>query len=145
MKVLLFFLLGLCAITLHFSIRLGVDSLHYFSLKKRADAKIIQWEIRELKNQFALKADYTFEAQEKSWPGSFMLNPPYYLNEMAALSALKERAKENWTTWYNPKNPRDSALEKHFPVGLLIRTLICYGVLVYFLFLKRKIKLAEIS
>lgn len=142
MKVLLFFFLGLGAITLHFSIRLGVDCLHYFSLKKGARAEIVQWEIMELKNRFALKADYTFKSQEKSWRGSFTLNPPHYLNEMAALSALKERAKESWTAWHNPKNPQVSALEKSFPTALLIRTVICYGVLTYFLLLKRKLKSA---
>lgn len=145
MKTQLFFFLGVCAITLHFSIRFGVGALHYFSLKNGSAAQIIQWEIVEIKNRYALKADYTFECQKKNCTGSFTLNPPHYLNEMAALEALKMKAKESWTAWHNPKNPQVSALQKDFPTGLLIRTLICFGVLIYFLNLKRKIVLSNIS
>ncbi len=140
MKIQLFFFLGVCAITLHFSILFGRDAYRYFSLNEGAKARILQWEIVEIKNRYALTADYTFEAQNKSWLGAFTLMPPHYLNEMAALSALKERAKENWTAWHNGKNPQISALEKSFPTGLLVRTLICYGVLAYFFALKRKVE-----
>jgi len=145
MKIFLFFLMGVIAITLHFTIRLGGESLHYFSLKKQAKAKITQWEIVEIKGRFALKAGYTFEAQEKNCPGSYTLNPPHYLNEGAALSGLKEKAKESWTVWYNPKNVKTSALEKSFPVGLLIRTFICFSVLIYFITLRRKVAITETS
>jgi hypothetical protein len=143
MKIQLFFFLGVCAITLHFSILFGKDAYRYFSLNEGAKARIQQWEIVEIKNRFALKADYVFEAQKKNWSGSFTLNPPHYLNEMAALSALKEKAKEGWTAYYNSKKPEVSALEKRFPTGLLIRALICYGVLIYFWLLKRKVEFAN--
>jgi hypothetical protein len=141
MKIQIFFFLGVCAITLHFTILLGIEGARYFSLKEEAKAHIKQWEIEEIKNRFALKADYTFDSQGKSWQGSSTLLPPHYLNEMAALEALKGRAKESWTVWHNPKNPQVSALEKSFPTGLLIRSLICYGVLVYFVLLKRRVAL----
>jgi hypothetical protein len=140
MKVQLFFFLGVCAITLHFSLLFGKDAARYFSLNERAKAHISQWEIVEIKNRYALKADYAFQAQKKNWTGSFTLPPPYYLNEMAALAALKERAKESWTAWHKGKNPQISALEKSFPAGLLVRMLICYGVLGYLLILKRKLE-----
>lgn len=130
--------MGIAAITLHFSIRLGIDLYSYLSLKKSSAARISQWEIVELKGRYALKAEYLFEAQGKNWPGSFILSPPYYLNEAAALSALKEKAKEPFRAWYQPKNPPTSALEKNFPKSLMFRTILCGVVLIYFLFLKRK-------
>lgn len=138
-RIQLFLLLGICAITLHFSIRLGADCFRYFSLKKEGRAQIRQWETIAVKDRFSLKASYVFETQEKTWPGEFTLSPPYYLNEISALSAIKEKAKEAWTVWYNPKNPQISALEKSFPTGLLIRSLICYGVLVYFFCLYKRL------
>lgn len=138
-RIQLFLILGVCAIALHFSIRLGIGCLHYFSLQKQAKAQISQWEIVEMKDRFGLKAKYGFAIQEKTWQGLFTLSPPYYLNEMAALSALKEKAKNSWTVWYNPKNPQISALEKSFPIGLLIRALICYGVLIYFFCLCKRL------
>lgn len=145
-RVQLFFFLGICAITLHFSIRLGGGLFHYLSFENSSIARVSQWEIVEIKGRYGLKADYTFEFQEKNWLGSFAFSPPYHLNEMAALAVLKEKAKEKWTAWYNHKNPQISLLEKNFPKGLLFRTLICYGVLIYFATLKRKMRsVIEIS
>jgi hypothetical protein len=134
-KILIAFLSGLGVIALYFSLHLGYESFQYFTLSKQSKAQISQWEIFPIKDHFAIKANYGFEAQEKIWNDSFTLNPPYYLNEQAALSSLKGMAKENWQAWYNPKNPTHSALERAFPLGLLIRTLICYGILIYFLYL----------
>lgn len=126
---------GVAAISLHFSIRFGSEALQFFLLRGEARAQISQWEIVPIHDRFALKASYGFESQKKTWHGSFILSPPYHLNEPAALSALKAKAKQNWTVWYNPNNPANSALEKHFPVGLLIRALVSYAVLSYFFYL----------
>jgi len=138
-RIQLLLLLGVCAITLHFSIRLGAAFVRYFSLQSQAKAHITQWETVGIKDRFALKASYTFEAQGKTWQGLFTLNPPYYLNEMAAFSALKEKAKESWTVWYHPKKPQLSALQKNFPTGLLIRSAICCGILIYFFCLYKRL------
>lgn len=139
MNLRLIFFLGICAMTLHFSIRVGRDLFHYLALQKKTTALISQWETVEIGERVALKADYTFEAQGKTCRSSYLFSPPYHLNEGAAFSALKQKAKESWTVWYNPKNPSTSALEKAFPTSLLIRTLICYGVIVYFLLLNRRL------
>ncbi len=135
----LLFLIGVSAITLHFTIRFGLECARYFSLQNQTKARISQWEIVEIKDRFALKAAYGFESQEKTWQGVHTLRPPYYLNEVAALSALKEKARGNWTVWYHPQNPRISTLEKNFPTGLLIRSAVCYGVLAYFIYLYKRL------
>lgn len=136
------FFLGVIAITLHFSIQLGLACTDYFSLQKEVKARIVQWETVPVKGRFALLAKYEFENKEKICQGSYTFEPPHYLNEAAAVEALKRMAKENWTAWYDPKNVVHSALEKSFPRGLAVRTAICYGVLVYFFYLyKRLIRL----
>lgn len=137
-KIQVLSICALVAIALYFSVCLGRSCLGYFPLRAQAQAQVVRWEVLEEDDQFSLKADYTFRAQEKNWQGSAVLGGPPYLNEIAALSALKVKAKQPWSAWYNPKNPSFSALEKSFPAGLLVRTLIVYGVLIYFFYLKRK-------
>lgn len=134
-----FLLIGVCAITLHFTIRLSVDAISYFSLQNEGKAQISQWEILPIKDQFAIKAKFEFESQGKIYQGESILSPPFYLNETSALLSLKEKAKLSWNVWYNPKNPSFSALEKSFPWGLLIRAAICYGVIVYFICLYKRL------
>lgn len=138
-RIRIFFMLGIIAMTLHFTIMLGIEVVHYLRLESKANALITQWEIINIKNQFGLKAEYKFNAQEKNWQGAFILSPPYFLNEMAALDALKGLAKNDWNVWYELKNPKISALEKNFPTGLLFRTLICYVVLIYFFYLNKRV------
>lgn len=133
--------MGVCAISLHFSILLGRDLWHYFALDGLAPARVLQWEIVPLKEKFGLKASYGFELQDKTWLGSSVLEPPLYLNEFAALSGLKEKAKEPRNAWYKTGDPAISALEKKFPLNLLIRSLICYGVLIYFFSLYKRLSL----
>ena len=138
-RMQLFFVLGVAAMTLYFTVIFGVELVRYLKLNNRANAHITQWEIVNVKNHFALRADYEFDIQEKNWRNAFTLNPPYFLNEMAALDALKVLAKNDWSAWYQPKNPQISALEKSFPKSFLFRTLICYGVLIYFFYLTKKV------
>lgn len=137
-RVQLFFFCGVCAIGLHFTIRLGAALFHNWALSASAPAQITQWETVPVKDRVALRADYEFRAQEKTWQGQFTLPPPYSLNELAALAELKQGAKKSWVAWYNPNDPRTSALEKSFPSGLFVRALICYGVLIYFFYLYKK-------
>lgn len=132
-------MLGTGSLALFFSLQLVTTCYHYFDLKNQAKAHISQWETVEIKERFVLKANYTFSAKEKTWQASSILNSPYYLNEPAALTALKIKAKENWVVWYSPKNPSRSSLEKQFPLGLAIKTSICFGVLIYFLYLYKKL------
>ena len=125
-------------ISLYFSFQLSVQLFSCVPLAVQAPARVSQWEIEEVKGKFALKAFYSFEAQNKIWKGSCRFNPPYFWNEPSAMAALKAKAKEPVSAWYNPNNPSHSSLEKRFPSSLLFRTIICYGVLIYFFFVRRK-------
>lgn len=136
-----FLLLAAAGASLYFSVCFGQSLFHYVSLQERAQARILRWEVVELKeDRFGIKADYSFRAQNRDWNGVYLLKNSYYLNEFAALSDLKKMAKQEWTVWFNPNHMQTSALEKSFPLSLLIRTLVCYLLLLYFFFLKRKIR-----
>lgn len=139
-RIQLFFILGVMAITLHFSILFGKELTRYLLLNGTTSGKITQWEIIPIGGRFALKADYTFKVQEKNCSGSFLLNPPYYLNEIAALAELKKKAKQPWPIHYRTGNPQISALEKSFPLNLLFRFACCIGVVIYLFFIKYSLK-----
>lgn len=134
------FFLGIVAIALHFTILSIKEIFQYTSLNKETPAHIHQWETVPLKNKFAIKADFTFVVDGKTWPGSFTF-PKLYLNEWAALSELKKGAKKSWISYYH--TPHEPVLEKSFPTSTLFKTAICYGTLAYFLLLRRK--MAKIS
>jgi len=125
----------------YFSVRFMGAVLKYCALKQSGEAHILRWEVKEESGKFPIYGYYYFEAGDASWPGSTRLGEPWHLNENSAVAALKERAKERWTVWFNPQNPSESTLERFFPVGLLIRMIICYIVFSYFvLFVRRSVK-----
>lgn len=140
-RVQLLFFLGVLAITLHFSTLSIKEILQYASLNNHAPAQIKQWETIPLKNKFAIKADFSFIVDGKAWPGSYTFPEPYYLNEWAALSELKKKAKESWIAHY--RAPHQAVLEKTFPASTAVKTVICYAVLLYFGFLRRKYAAAK--
>lgn len=129
-------LLGTALIASPLTYQTVKEFLTYFSLTERAFAQILQWEVEEVSDRFALRGIYTFSYQGNTWKGTSLLPPPYFLNEPAAISALKERAKQSSTAWYNPNNPSLSSLTHIFPTSLFLRTVTCYAVLFYFLLVR---------
>lgn len=136
---------GAALIALYFSISLGVAFWGYFPLSKEANANVFQWEVLEIKEKYPIKATYSFEANGKKWKNSFILPQPWSWNQASAIILLKEKAKQSWRVWYNPNNPTQSALEKHFPYNLFFRTVVCCAVLVYFGLLYRKFLISNRS
>ncbi len=134
---------GVGVIALYFTARFGVALCHYFPLRGQAKAQLNRWEVEEAGDRFVLKGDYSFEVQKNIWHNSSILGKSYY-SEAAAVAALKKMAMNSWTVWYSPRNPKMSALEKEFPYSFLARTLICYGVCIYFIFLNRKIRSVDL-
>src|SRR5271170_2177594 len=97
-----FLLLLGAAVSGYFSYRLASSLFAYCPLVSQAEAHIVRWEVKEMGGEFALKAAYSFEAQEKNWSGASILAKPWHLNEASAIAALKDRAKHKWTVWFNP-------------------------------------------
>ncbi len=122
----------------YFSFRTSLALIDFFTFKESAPAFISHWEIKETKGKFPLKAYYSFEANGNVWQGATRVSGPWDLNEAAAVASLQKKAKETWTAWFNPNDPSKSTLEKEFPSGLLVRTSICYGVILYFILFFRR-------
>lgn len=131
-------LLG-AAVSVYFSCRLAAPLLSYCHLTSQSEARIVRWEVNEIEGKFALKASYVFDAQGIVYSGASTLKRPWHLNEASAVAALKEKARLKWIVWFDPSKPTQSALEKEFPAGLMIRTLLSYSVLVYFIIIIRKV------
>ena len=127
------------AISGYFSIRAASSLITFYTLKQTAPAQILQWEVKESKGKFPIKGTYSFQWDNKTWKGETVLSKPWHLNEPAAIHSIQENSKHKWTAWFNPNNPLKSSLERPFPTGLLVRTAICYSILIYFLIIFRKI------
>lgn len=139
-----FFFAAMLPFVFYFSFLLARDSLAYFSLSSTGKASVFQWEVVEIKGKYPIKASYSFNVDGKVWKNTFTFAKPWSWNQASAIELLKERAKQNWTVWYQPKNPAVSVLEKKIPLNLFFRTLVCYIIFIYFLFLrKRFFKLSE--
>jgi hypothetical protein len=112
--------------------------IDFFTFKQAAFAHISRWEIKEAKGKFPLTGYYSFEVNGRVWHGATRLAGPWHLNEASAVAALQEKAKANWVVWFNPNDPSKSSLENSFPSGVLVRTLICYSVILYFILFFRR-------
>lgn len=133
-RVKILFFLGVCTITLHFTILFAKEWIHYLRLKYTAPAHIQKWEIIPLKKEFAVRADFTFD----KGAGTYIFPSPHFPNEWAALSEMKKWAKQSWNAYYN--DPEMAVLQKQFPLNLLFRMSICCGVLIYLFILRNKLK-----
>lgn len=122
----------------YFAIRATGALFDYIVLKESADARVLRWEIKEMKGKFPLTASYSFEAKGAVWQGVTRLGEPWHLSEGAAVSALKGKAKEKWTVWFNPDYPEHSTLERSFPTGFILRTVIAFAVVGYFIIIFRR-------
>ena len=125
------------AISGYFSIRAASSLISFCTLKQPAPAKILQWEVKESKGKFPIKGTYSFQWDNKTWKGETVLSQPWHLNEPAAIASIQNKSKQGWSAWFHPNNPLKSSLERPFPIGLLIRTAICYSVLIYFIIISK--------
>jgi hypothetical protein len=130
------FLFVLAALTTYFLTLFGAGFVRYFSLNESAQAQILQWEVIEDQRGYVLKARYAYLGHV----GEYVFDSPCYLNEPAAVMALKEKAKKSYFAWYHPNKSSISFLEVHFPINYLIKTLISLSALIYFWYLFKRLK-----
>jgi hypothetical protein len=127
------------AVMAYFGTKFGLKAWDYLSMTKEAPAKILQWEIEEKGAHFQIKAIYEYKCQEKILLGKKNLPGPLFLNELAAVNALKDKSKESFTAHYDPKNPTSSSLERVFPVNYSVRFALSFLVLIYFFFFQNNL------
>jgi len=138
-RIQLLLILGVSAMTLLFTLQLGEALYGYLTHNRRVSAHVYQWETAEIKDKFTVTASYRYTFKEINREGVYTFAPPYYLNEQAAAYAIRDKAKQPQFVWVNAKNPTQSKLERIFPLSLSVRALICYGVLIYFFCLYKRL------
>ncbi len=118
--------------------RLGWDLSIYFSLTEQSPAKVTRWEIGEKGSRYGATAVYEYTFQDQIFRGKTTLQDAW-MSEAGALSEIKEKSLNGWVAHYNPENPVQSSLEKRFPMGYLVRSGLCFCVLIYFYMLRKKL------
>ncbi|HSW72850.1 MAG TPA: hypothetical protein VLG44_05535 [Chlamydiales bacterium] len=126
----------------YFTFVFGKDFFEYISYNSRVPAKILEWQVREMKNgKFAVAAKFSYQINENSYVGLTVIKDRHFLNDYAAMHAVKNKeiALEE-AAWVSPHSPEKSTLQRRFPTNLLIKLLIVYGVISYFSFLKTSVE-----
>jgi hypothetical protein len=131
-------LLASCSISAYFGGKCAWEAWIYSSLTGKTPAKILRWNIEEEGSRYAIWADYEYDCQGKTLTQVERLPGPLFLNEEAAIAAMKVASKKAMTAYYDPSHPARSSLARTFPVNYGVRFAISCFVLVYFWLFKRK-------
>lgn len=130
------FLTVIVAATLWYTISAIYAYYSYSHLKAQTSLSALDWEIiHESDEDFPVKAVYTFEFKDKSYPGSTTFTDIPYRNQWAAEQAIKDLSGRQWKVWFDPHNPHHSSLEKSFPFKEIISAIFLWGLILYFLWL----------
>jgi len=122
-----------------FLITAASDVWGYLRLEKKSIATVNDWKIIEKgSSQFALRANYTFNAQGKTYTGKTTLSKPYHLNRLSAEKQVKIYAAHHWPVWYQRGHPENSSIEHLFPLKKCLYTLVVLGVFFYFVYLRNR-------
>lgn len=132
------FILFSVLVTGFLGFRLAQEACWYASLKERAPAKILRWDIEEKRSRFSVSVVYEFFHKDKNLIGSCELYDRLFMNDATALAAIRDMAKQNWTVHYSAHKPKNSSLIRKFPTGYAVRFLISLLVLIYFLSIRNK-------
>ncbi|KPK33132.1 MAG: hypothetical protein AMS24_02140 [Chlamydiae bacterium SM23_39] len=128
------------AISIYFVSKTYLEFIKYKSLNKKSLAKITEWEITENKGVFTLSAKYDYFVEGKNFSGKIFFENKKFFNYQAAFEELNKLAKKKWEVWYSSKNFEISNIEKHFPIKNGIYSIISVIIFIYFIFLKKRIK-----
>lgn len=131
-----------CLIALFFSCRFALAYGSYLLLSARTEGVIQQWEVLDRGAGSAIRAHYQYQVGGKGYTGGYTFSKNYW-NEGVAVQALKELSQTSKNVFYHPGAPERSALERDFPKGLLIKALVCWSVLLYFVLLSKKVNNIE--
>lgn len=117
--------------------------IQIYPLTKRVLAHVEKWQVEQMHSEhFRLRAIYSFKEGSRVFKGDTLLLG-VYRNEMSAIRGLQRLAKEPQTAWFDPLNPRQSSLEKHFTWNLFARAMLSTLVSFYFIYIyfKRRFNL----
>jgi hypothetical protein len=128
------FLGGVLAITLWFTGDATLKLYRYLSLKKQIPAKAVSWSIKEIdEDLYYPHAHYSFIVKDREYESDQTLKSLTYRNPWAAEEGLEDLNKKQWHVWYDPKYPKYSSLENHFPLKETLSAGVLIGLTLYFL------------
>lgn len=123
----------------YFAIATGLEAWNWICLDGQIPAKVTRWEVEETGSRYLIWADYDYVVEGRRFSGRTRLSGAPLISEGAALSRIRERSRDGWVAFYATSKPSFSSLEKLFPKGNFIKSIISFCVLIYFYVLKKKL------
>jgi len=109
---------------------------NYIRLGAKAPAKEITWTVEpRTDEQFLLKANYSFNANNQVYTGNSVVEERGYWNRYSAEKGVEDFSKKKWNIWYNSNDPTHSSLQKNFPLKECVSAAIMWAIVFYFLWL----------
>lgn len=134
-----FYLLILSALTVVvviFGLDAGKKLIAYTSMREVGEAKEIKYSLlQESEESYKLQASYTFTEEGKEYCGYQLFDTPRFLNKWAGEQAIAKMEGEKQRLYFSPKNPRDNALKRSFPMKSILYSVLLLGLWCYFLWL----------
>ncbi|MCB1112229.1 MAG: DUF3592 domain-containing protein [Chlamydiales bacterium] len=132
--------LGLIAlmalITLWFSWGAAEKLIDYIQFNKTAGVVINSWSVEKIaEERYALKAEYSFNVNEKKYQGETIIDTTFYRNPWAAEEAIPMQTSKAWKVWYAENHPETSALQHKFPLKETLYAAVLWVLLLYFIWL----------
>lgn len=133
-----FFLCFLSLVTIGFAGKTLYQLYLYARLDASSTTISIEWTVKEISDErYLLDGKYTFkDTQGTIQSGESTLLDPFYLNAWAAQKAIDETKSQPRKIWYSSSNPKNSSLQKNFPLKECLSLLLLCGVVAYFFGLK---------
>lgn len=130
-------LAAMALVTLWFTGSALYHSYKYFSLNASTQVTAFQWAAKEMSSdRFHLEVEYEFQLEGKKYYGNTVLDDPVFRNGWAAEQEIPKLASKPWTVWYSSSKPQYSTLQKYFPLKECVSSLLLWGVLLYFIWLR---------
>lgn len=114
---------------------------NYLRLNALVPVKIENWEIVQVKSEYALVASFSYEVKGQTYQNRTKFQKPYFLNRYAAEDAVNLNKRKIWQAWIDTGNPQISSLERTFPFLKVLYSVMTVGVMLYFISLYFKAKL----
>ncbi|MES2345264.1 MAG: hypothetical protein V4494_04935 [Chlamydiota bacterium] len=124
-------------ITLWFSVLALMGVWNYLKLEAKTVAIVDVFKVEEENpSRYVISGHYSYRVNGQIYEGETLFDRVHYLNRPAAEKDLEKWEKMSWEAWYNPKDPKQSSLQKMFPFKKCLYALLTLGVFIYFLILR---------
>jgi hypothetical protein len=131
------FFLFIGAVLAWFTISTCYQLYRYAQLNEETTAKSIDWFVKEIaEDKYILDTQYTYEVDGVLYKGNTRMTSLSYRNSWAAEQAIPKMDNSQWPVSYSKSDPQHSTLQKSFPTKETLSTLLLWGLLGYFFWLR---------